>query len=76
MAKRMLVDAQAHLDRYADAWSEARDQIEKLRILTLVAAMEAAIASLGLFDVSKLPKISHGLCQECFTFGMAEVDRL
>lgn len=38
--------------------------------------MEAAIASLGLFEESKLPKITHGLCPECFTFGMAEVDSL
>jgi len=38
--------------------------------------IEAAIASLGLFEELNLPKISHGLCQECFTFGMAEVDWL
>lgn len=37
---------------------------------------EDAIASLRLFDKSILPKISHGLCRECFTFGMAEIDSL
>jgi len=37
---------------------------------------EAAIASLRLFEKSKLPKITHGLCRECFTFGLAEIDKL
>jgi hypothetical protein len=37
---------------------------------------EAAIAALRLFENSKLPKISHGLCRECFRFGLAEIDRL
>ena len=38
--------------------------------------IEAAIAALGLFQQKTLPKISHGLCHECFTFGMNEVDRI
>lgn len=38
--------------------------------------IEAAIAILGLFEESALPKISHGLCQECFASVMAEVARL
>lgn len=36
----MLVDAHAHLDWYTDAWTEALNQIEKLRILTLAVAMD------------------------------------
>lgn len=38
--------------------------------------IEDAIAALKLFEKSELPQITHGLCQECFSAGMVEVDKL
>lgn len=38
--------------------------------------VEAAVVSLKLFEKGKLPRISHGLCNECFHLGMAEIEKL
>ncbi len=35
--------------------------------------VEGAIVSLKLFELNTLPKISHGLCNECYVIGMAEL---
>jgi len=35
--------------------------------------VEAAVATLKLFDQPELPQISHGLCTECFDLAMAEI---
>ncbi|HXE97146.1 MAG TPA: PAS domain-containing protein [Dongiaceae bacterium] len=36
---------------------------------------ESAVISLKLFEQSKLPQISHGLCTECFKLGMSEFEK-
>ncbi|MGA7828510.1 MAG: hypothetical protein WCA04_12655 [Geobacteraceae bacterium] len=38
--------------------------------------IEEAIEALRLFDKTTLPQITHGLCHECFAYGMAEVEKL
>lgn len=37
--------------------------------------VEVAVVSLKLFEKSKLPLISHGLCPECFELGMSELHK-
>jgi hypothetical protein len=36
---------------------------------------ESAVVSMNLFEKIKLPRISHGLCPECFGVSMAEVEK-
>ena len=36
--------------------------------------IETALATLKLFELVELPKISHGLCMECFAISMAAVE--
>jgi hypothetical protein len=38
--------------------------------------VETAVVTLKLFELDKLPRISHGLCPECFEVGVAEVEKL
>ena len=37
--------------------------------------VEVALVSLKLFEKNRLPRISHGLCNECFKSGMSEIDK-
>jgi hypothetical protein len=38
--------------------------------------VEDAVVALQLFEKSKLPQLTHGLCRECYAAGMAEADKL
>ena len=38
--------------------------------------VETAIVTLKLFELNELPKISHGLCKECFAISMAEIENI
>ncbi len=40
------------------------------------AEAEAAVVALRLFEETALPQISHGLCPDCFSAAMAEIDKM